>query len=161
MNQFLCFAIPAIVYVLVYLYADFEKKKRAEFLLALMPVSDDLIAGKKVELEGMTLEKDTYLCTYEMCLSFIVIAFKFHSRYVFPGTARALILSLVYSACSFLFGWWSLRGLFWTPAVILGNFTNANRRRAITIAEEVQSALLERDSNQSVFNPLKNKRRSR
>lgn len=104
MNQFLCFAIPAILYALVYWYADFEKKKRAEFLLAMMPVSDDLIAGQKVELEGMTLEKDTYLCTYEMCLSLIVIAFKFHSRYVCPGTTRALILSLFYSACSFVFG---------------------------------------------------------
>lgn len=147
MNQFLCFAVPAVVFAIVYLYAEFEKKKRGEFLLSILPLCDDLIAGKNIELNGLTLEKDTYLCTYEMCLSCILVAFKFHSRYVLPGTPGAFLLSLVYSACTFIFGWWSIKGIFWTPAVILGNFTNANRRRAITVAEEVQIAKLEKSSN--------------
>lgn len=148
-TEFLCYAIPAVIGTVVYAVTEFEKKKRVSFLKALAPHCDDIIAGRTVEVCGMALEKDTYLCTYEMCISLLVGSFKFHSRYVLPGTPRAVLLMLAYTACTFVFGWWSLHGIFWTPAIMLGNLSNSNRRRAITVAEEVQSSMLEQARKES------------
>lgn len=124
----------------VFAFAQNQKARRIEFNKSLLHAAENLKAGR-AEIGGMTISNDTYLCTYELCFSWIVGSFKFHSDYSVPGTPKAITTAILFSILSMITGWWSLWGLFWTPMVIVSNLTSANRKQAISILEDLTAQM--------------------
>ncbi len=124
----------------VFAFAQTQKKRRIEFARALL-LADEQVQTGSAEIDGLKISKDTYLCTYELCFSWIIGSYKFHSAYAVPGTPKAIITSILFSVLSLITGWWSIWGLFWTPMVIVSNLTNANRKQAISILEDLKAQL--------------------
>lgn len=137
MQQY-AWVIFLVVMLGVFAFAQSQKKKRIEFNKSLFLAAEKLQSGS-TDIDGMTIHRDTYLCTYELCFSWIIGSYKFHSCYAVPGTPKAIITSLLFSALSMITGWWSLWGFFWTPMVVVANLTNANRKQAISILEELKA----------------------
>jgi hypothetical protein len=89
----------------------------------------------------------TQLRQYTCVISLIIIALRLPSRFVVVGDGeRGSRPAVVYSVLSFILGWWSLFGVFWTPLTIVSNLRGGT---AIAVADLLPSRTVKQ--SRSIF----------
>jgi len=70
---------------------------------------------------GVRIGLDTPLRQFTMCISLLIISFRLQSRLLVDRKDSIAGRAALYTTVSLLLGWWSLRGLLWTPEAIFSN----------------------------------------
>ncbi|MCE5171658.1 hypothetical protein LQV63_20445 [Paenibacillus profundus] len=106
-----------IACILFLLYVVFRRnaRKKADFEGWLLTNREQFMMSSELIYDGIRLDKDSELVQYEVCFSFGLISLRSKTRHYIKGYHYTPLLNLMFTAYTFLFGWWALPfGPFYT-----------------------------------------------
>ena len=104
-----------------------EKEQAVAFLNWIKAHGEDLKKGWAF-YNGQKITLKTEVTQYQGCISFVVMTSRFRSRYMVVGPGN-LGTWLIFSAMTFLFGWWGFPwGFIFTPGALYRNLRGGHRQ---------------------------------
>ena len=110
---------------------------KEEPLLRWIAQNEKFIEGGSASYEGQRVTLNSLVTRYNCVCSFIFFTARTCSPYVLVDSDKATTMAWRYNLMTFLFGWWSIFGLAYTPIALYKNMVGKEQRRVAEVLYEI------------------------
>ncbi len=125
-----------------------EEKKSTDFLNWLVNNASQIKNGA-AQYKGKLIKPTTEITQFQACFSFLVLTTKSPSRFFIRGHDNTVLMGIIYTIVTLVFGWWGIPwGPIYTLQILYRNATGGHKQIVGDMLLKIEQATMEQEKKQ-------------